>query len=39
MVDKTFKGIFDSEFVSVIPVRQFLLCIGVALVIGLILSL
>ena len=39
MVDKIFKGIFDSEFVSVIPVRQFLLCIGVALVIGLILSL
>ena len=39
MFDKIFKGIFDSELVSVIPVKQFLLCIGVALVIGLILSL
>ena len=39
MFDKIFKGIFDAEFVSVIPVKQFLLCIGVALVIGLILSL
>ena len=38
MLNSLFSGIFDSTAVSVIPVGQFLLCVGVALVIGLILA-
>ena len=38
MLDSLFSGIFDSTTVSVIPVGQFLLCVAVALVIGLILA-
>ena len=38
MLDSLFSGIFDSAAVSVIPVGQFLLCVGVALFIGLILA-
>ena len=34
MLEKLFSGIFDSASVTVIPVGQFLLCIGVALAIG-----
>ncbi len=34
-----FKGIFDSEFIQVVEVTDFLLCMGVALVLGLILAL
>ncbi len=33
-----FKGLFDSEFVSHISVTDFLLCMGVALVLGIILA-
>ena len=39
MLEKIFGGIFDTTLSSVIPVKQFLLCIGVSLVIGLILGL
>ena len=39
MLDNIFKGIFDTELTTVIPVRDFLLCVGVSLVIGLILGL
>ena len=38
MLNDLFSGIFDSATVSVIPVGQFLLCVAVALVIGLILA-
>ena len=38
MLDSLFSGIFDSSAVTVIPVGQFLLCVAVALVIGLILA-
>ena len=38
MLDSLFSGIFDSSAVSVIPIGQFLLCVAVALVIGLMLA-
>ena len=38
MLESLFSGLFDSAAVTVIPVGQFLLCVGVALVIGLILA-
>ena len=34
MLNNLFKGIFDSASVTVIPAADFLLCVGVALVIG-----
>ena len=39
MLDKIFQGVFDTELTTVIPVKDFLLCIGVSLAIGLVLSL
>lgn len=39
MWDKIFSGIFDNSSVVTIPVPQFLLCVGVALVIGVFLAL
>lgn len=39
MLEKIFKGVFDTELTTVIPVQDFLLCVGVSLVIGLILGL
>ena len=38
MLEGLLSGLFDSAAVTVIPVGQFLLCVGVALVIGLILA-
>ena len=38
MLDKIFGGIFDSQFTSVITVPDFLLCLGVSLVIGLLIA-
>lgn len=38
MINTFFQGIFDSSTTSVIPVSQFLLCIGVSLVLGIILA-
>lgn len=38
MFDKMFAGLFDTGFTNVISVADFLLCIGCALVIGIILS-
>ena len=38
MFNQLFKGIFDSEFSAVISVTDFLLCIGVSLVLGLIMA-
>ena len=38
MFNQLFKGIFDSEFSAVISVADFLLCIGVSLVLGLIMA-
>ena len=38
MINSIFKGIFDSEAITNIQVKEFLLCIGIALVLGLILS-
>lgn len=34
-----FKGLFDSEFTSVIGIKEFMLCIGCALLAGLIIAL
>lgn len=39
MLDNIFKGIFDSDLVSVIGVTDFLLCIGLSLVLGLLMAL
>ena len=38
MTEKIFGGIFDSDMQSVISVADFLLCIGVSLVIGLLMA-
>ena len=38
MINTFFQGIFDSSTTSVIPVSQFLLCIGVSLGLGIILA-
>lgn len=38
MPNDLFKGLFDTEMTTVITVEDFLLCIGAALVIGLLLS-
>lgn len=38
MLDSFFRGLFDTDMTSVISVSDFLLCIGCALVIGLILA-
>ena len=39
MLDNIFRGIFDAASVSVIGVKEFLLCVGVALVIGGVIAL
>lgn len=38
MLNLIFKGIFDNEMVSVISVSDFLICVGCALIVGLILA-
>ncbi|MGI6254987.1 MAG: DUF4956 domain-containing protein [Acutalibacter sp.] len=38
MLDTLFSGIFDSDLITVIPIQDFLLCLGCSLVIGLILA-
>lgn len=38
MVDLLFQGIFDTDMTKVITITDFLLCIGVALIVGLILA-
>ena len=38
-MDAIFKGIFDTQFTTVISVSRFLLCLGVSLVTGLLLAL
>lgn len=38
MLDNLLKGIFDSDFTTVIKLSDFLLCIGVSLVLGLLLA-
>lgn len=39
MLDSVFKGIFDTDTVNVISVSDFLICVGCALAIGLILAI
>ena len=39
MADRIFRGIFDSDLITVISVGDFLLCMATALVLGLILAL
>lgn len=39
MFDKLFKGLFDSELISVISVTDFLLCLGFSLILGLVMAL
>jgi len=38
MLDNVFKGLFDSELTAVISVTDFLLCLGVSLVLGLVMA-
>jgi len=38
-LEELFKGLFDSEMTNVIKVGDFLLCIGISLIIGVILAL
>lgn len=38
MLENFFQGIFDTHYISVIDVSDFLLCLGVSLVIGLMLA-
>lgn len=38
MIDSIFKGLFDTDMTSVITVTEFLLCVGCALLIGIILA-
>lgn len=38
MLENVFKGIFDTELTAVINVQDFMLCIGVSLVIGVIIA-
>lgn len=38
MLETLFKGVFDSETTAVIGVTDFLLCLGIALVIGLVMA-
>ena len=38
MLETFFKGIFDTHYISVIDLSDFLLCLGVSLVIGLMLA-
>lgn len=38
MIETLFKGIFDTELTTVISVSDFLLCIGMSLVIGLVIA-
>ena len=38
MLETFFKGIFDTHYISVINITDFLLCVGVSLVIGLMLA-
>lgn len=38
MVAELFKGLFDSDMTTIISVKEFLLCLGSALIIGLILT-
>ena len=38
MPDSIFRGIFDTDMTSVIPLSDFLLCVGCSLLIGLILA-
>ena len=38
-MDKIFKGIFDTDLTPVIAVKDFLVCVGVALAIGVFISL
>ena len=37
-MDAIFKGIFDNELIQTISVQDFLLCLGVSLVLGLIMA-
>ncbi|MEG1027975.1 MAG: DUF4956 domain-containing protein, partial [Oscillospiraceae bacterium] len=38
MMENIFKGLFDTSTVSVISISNFLLCIGVSLILGLLLA-
>ncbi len=38
MLDSIFKGLFDTEFTSVISLKNFLLCVGVSLLLGMIIA-
>ena len=39
MFENFFKGLFDTELTMVISVRDFMLCLGAALAVGLLITL
>ena len=39
MIDAIFKGLFDGELTAVISISDFLLCLGVSLILGLIMAI
>ena len=39
MLETLFKGIFDSSTTSVISVQNFLICVGLSLVLGIVMAL
>lgn len=39
MLDYVFTGLFDSEFITVIHVTDFLLCLGLSLILGLVMAM
>lgn len=39
MLDIIFQGLFDTQLTTVIPVKDFLLCLGTSLILGLIMAL
>ena len=39
MLETIFRGLFDSDLTSVISVTDFLLCLGCALALGLVMAL
>ena len=39
MFENLFKGLFDTSLTNVISIKDFLLCVGISLILGLIMAL
>ena len=39
MLDTVFRGLFDSDLTSVISITDFILCMGVSLILGFVMAL